>query len=237
MTPPIKPGGAQPGAGNQDRSRADHASTHHSAEELREQATAEAGARAEELRESAAHKAESLADSVEAAARELSHDDIGHMSEYVSDLAEQLRHVSGTLREKSGDELLHDVGRLAREKPAVFLAGAVAIGFGLGRFARSSQRPHRNERDQLPVPADQATTHMERTGASGTTGSSGTPTGTASPYGAAGSASGTTRTTGATTPAGTRTTSAPHHPNDGIAGSTLGTGAAVPGSTTGGTSR
>ena len=216
MTPPIEPGGAQPGAGNPDRSRADRTSTHHPADDLREQATAEAGARAEELRESTAHKAETLADSVEAAARELSHDDIGHMSEYVSELAEQLRSVSGTLREKSGDELLHDVGRLAREKPAVFLAGAVAIGFGLGRFARSSQRPHRSERDQLPVPADEATAHMERAGASGTTN--------------------TTGTAGATTPAGARTASAPQHSNTGIAGSTLGTSATVPGSNTGGTS-
>lgn len=196
MTPPIEPGGAQPGAGIHGHPRADHASTHHHpADDLRQQATAEAGARADEFRESAAHKADTLADSVDAAARELSHDDIGHMSEYVSDLADQLRHVSGTLREKSGDELLRDVGKLAREKPAVFLAGAVAIGFGLGRFARSSQRPHRGERDQLPVPAADATTHVDA--------------------------------------AGRRDTTDPD--STGIAGSTLGTGAATPGTYSGGT--
>jgi len=227
MTPPIETGGVQPGTSNLGRPQADRSSTQRSAEDLRKQATAEAGARADELRESTAHKADTLADSVEAAARELSNDDIGHMSEYVSDLAEQLRNVSGTLRDKSGDELLHDVGRLAREKPAVFLAGAVAIGFGLGRFARSSQRPHRNERDQLPVRADEATAHghdhtsahMQRAGASGTT-----RTATPGVPSAATSAAGTSR---------------PHTgtpPNTGVAGSTLGTGAATPGSTTGGTS-
>ena len=168
MTPPIEPGGTQPGpTPRPGHPRTDHAPPSPPPDDLRRQAAAEAAARTDELRESTAHKADTLANSVDAAARELSRDDIGHMSEYVSDIADQLRHVSGTLREKSGDELLRDVGRLAREKPAVFLAGAVAIGFGLGRFARSSRRPHHDERDQLPVPADEATTQMASAGTPG----------------------------------------------------------------------
>lgn len=158
MTPTPTPGPPYPG----DTHTADQpsAAPRHAARDLGQQAAAEGKAKAEELRTSAAHKTDTVADSIEAAARELSHDDIGHLSEYVSDLAGQLRDVSGSLREKSGDELLRDVGRLAREKPAVFLAGAVAIGFGLGRFARSSQRPHHGERDQLPIPADEATADL-----------------------------------------------------------------------------
>lgn len=157
MTPTTTPRPPDPGGGH----AADPPSAApHTASDLGRQATAEGKAKAEELRADAAHKAETVADSVEAAARELSHGDIGHLSEYVSDIAGQLRDVAGDLREKSGDELLRDVGRLAREKPAVFLAGAVAIGFGLGRFARSSQRPHHGEREQLPIPADEATVDL-----------------------------------------------------------------------------
>lgn len=213
MTPPIEPGVTRPGSAEPGRSRANDSRTHHTADDLREQATAEAGARADALRESTADKADTLADSVDAAARELSQDDIGNMSGYVSDIADQLRNVSGTLREKSGDELLHDVGQLAREKPAVFLAGAVAIGFGLGRFARSSQRPHHGERDQLPVPAADATAHVE-------------PPRTAHTAGAA-------ATSATASAAGIRGGTDPS--NAGIAGSTLGTGAATPGTYPGGT--
>lgn len=175
--------------------------TRQAASDLGQQATAEGKARVEEMRQTAAHKADAVADSIEAAAEELSHDDIGDMSGYVNDLAAQLRNVSGTLREKSGDELLRDVSRLAREKPAVFLAGAVAVGFGLGRFARASQRPHRGE-DQLPVPADQATADLH------------TPSGTA--YS---NASSPVSSPGYT----------PGDNASGIAGSTLGTGASQPG--------
>lgn len=212
MTPPIEPGGSVPGRGTGAASGG--ATTQRPAEDLRNQATAEASARTEELRESTAHKAETIAASIDAAARELSRDDIGHMSEYVSELADQLRHVSGTLREKSGDELLRDVGQLAREKPAVFLAGAVAIGFGLGRFARASQRPHRNERDQLPVPAGEARAHVAPAHVA--------PAHATAPATSAGTAAGT----------GPAATSGQ---NTGVAGTTLGTGAATPGTTTGGT--
>src|SRR5690606_37953766 len=189
MTPPIEPGGSAPGTVSHGHST-DHARPHRSAEEQRKQATA---------------------------ARELSRDDVGHLSGYVAELADQLRKVSGTLREKSGDELLREVGQLARERPAVFLAGAVAVGFGLGRFARASQRPHGAERDQLPVPAGEA-----RIDASAPA----TPTSAA--------------TAGSATPAASATPSAPSTapaggPDTGVAGTTPDTGAATPGTNTGGT--
>lgn len=216
MTPPIEPGGSAPGTVSHGHS-SDHAHSHRSAEELRKQATAEAGARADELRESTARKADSIAASIDAAARELSRDDVGHMSGYVAELADQLRKVSGTLREKSGDELLREVGQLARERPAVFLAGAVAVGFGLGRFARSSQRPHGAERDQLPVPAGEARIDGSAPA---------TPTSVA--------------TAGSATPAASATPSAPSTApagglDTGVAGTTPDTGAATPGTNTGGT--
>jgi hypothetical protein len=42
------------------------------------------------------------------------------------------------LRGKSADELLQQAGKLARDNPTLFLAGSVALGFGLSRFLRAS---------------------------------------------------------------------------------------------------
>jgi len=94
----------------------------------------------EGLRGTAAENLERLAEGAQAAASTLQHDDVGHLSEYVSDMATRMTTFSNTLRTSSGDEILRDVSRMARENPALFVTGSVAIGFGLARFARASQQ-------------------------------------------------------------------------------------------------
>lgn len=94
----------------------------------------------EGLRGTAADNLERLAEGAQAAASTLQRDDIGHLSEYVSDMATRLTSFSSTLRTRSGDEILRDVSRMAQENPALFVTGSVAIGFGLARFARASQK-------------------------------------------------------------------------------------------------
>ena len=94
----------------------------------------------EGLRGTAADNLEKLAEGAQAAASTLQRDDVGHLSEYVSDMAARMTSFSSTLRTKSGDEILRDVSRVARENPALFVTGSVAIGFGLARFARASQK-------------------------------------------------------------------------------------------------
>lgn len=123
-----------------DAARGNNEELKGSARELGEQAKAEGKARIADARRTAADKVETLADSADAAAAQLRRDDIGHLSEYVADLADSMTRFSSNLREKSGDEMLREVSRLAQEKPALFLTGSVAIGFGLARFARSSEQ-------------------------------------------------------------------------------------------------
>ena len=149
----------------------------HSAHELGEQAKAEGKVRVAEARRTAADKVDTLADSTQAAAARLQQDDIGHLSEYVASLADSMTRLSTSLREKSGDEVLRDVGRLARDNPALFVTGGVAIGFGLARFARASEkRRARQDTEDVysahdyPVPVDDtANRSRPSTGASGTT--------------------------------------------------------------------
>lgn len=61
-------------------------------------------------------------------------------AEYVHDLAGSLDAVASALREQSADELVAKAADFARKQPAVFFAGAVATGFALSRFLKSSPR-------------------------------------------------------------------------------------------------
>jgi len=66
----------------------------------------------------------------------------------VSDIAQSMVDLADNLRGKSVDELVGEVNRLARNNPGLFIAGSVALGFGLTRFARpSSNRTHTTARE------------------------------------------------------------------------------------------
>ena len=135
---PVSPGDSTH-SGSEDMDRAGHR-LGEEARHLGEEARAKGREELEGLRGTAADNLEKLAEGAQAAASTLQHDDVGHLSEYVSDMATRMTSFSSTLRTKSGDEILRDVSRMARENPALFVTGSVAIGFGLARFARASQK-------------------------------------------------------------------------------------------------
>lgn len=105
-------------------------------------------------RKGAAGRVEGVAESIDAAAAQLDDEDMARMSGYVHDMATTLGGLAQDLREKSGDEMLRDVERMARNNPALFLGGSVALGFGMSRFARATRSRDR----RMPVPLDQART-------------------------------------------------------------------------------
>jgi hypothetical protein len=92
----------------------------------------------DEYRERAADEIENLARSATSAAEQLQDNDTLGLSHYITDVADGLGSFAGSLRGKSADELLQQVGRLARDNPALFLTGSIALGFGLSRFMRAS---------------------------------------------------------------------------------------------------
>lgn len=102
-----------------------------------EQAKDEGKAQLERYRGTGADELARVAQSVRAAASDLE-TDRPMLSRYVSSLAENMVRLADDMRDKSVDELVRDVNRLARQNPGVFIAGSVALGFGLVRFARSS---------------------------------------------------------------------------------------------------
>jgi hypothetical protein len=186
-TPPQNQPGRGGSPGSPTPGRADSSELKAKAQDLGEQAKTEGKARIDEVRGTAADKLESLADSAQAAASTLQQDDVGHLSQYVSKLADSMTKFSSNLRDKSGDELLREIGQLARSNPALFVTGSIAIGFGLARFARASQP---------------ATTAMTTTGVEGTS--------TYSPQSGLGSAMGGEY--GASGTASTSTSSDPYRP-------------------------
>lgn len=92
----------------------------------------------EQYRDTAVDQIENLAQSAQSAAEQLQNSDTLGLSHYVTDLAQNMTALAGNLRGKSIDELLQQAGKLARDNPALFVTGSVALGFGLSRFLRAS---------------------------------------------------------------------------------------------------
>ncbi|GAB2515258.1 hypothetical protein [Lysobacter humi (ex Lee et al. 2017)] len=106
-----------------------------------EQVKVQGQERIESTRQATATTLEKLAEGVRDAASQLERDGtVGNLSGYIVQMSETMTRVASGLRDKSGDDLLHEVGRIARENPTVFVAGAVALGFGLTRFAKASTK-------------------------------------------------------------------------------------------------
>lgn len=99
----------------------------------REQADAQFG----QYRDSAADQIEALAQGAKRFASELEEKDTLGMSDYLTDMAESMTGLAGNLRGKSAEQLLHDGADLARSNPALFIAGSIALGFGLSRFLKA----------------------------------------------------------------------------------------------------
>lgn len=96
----------------------------------------------EHYRDAAAENVDAMADSARAAADQLDHGGLGgELSDHITDLADGMSRFSAGLRDKSADEMIRDLRETARNHPAMFLAGSVALGFGISRFARASSRP------------------------------------------------------------------------------------------------
>ncbi len=110
----------------------------------------------EQLRERATEQIDSLAEGAHSAASALEGKDALGISSYLGQLADGLGAFADRVRDKSAEDLLHEGARLARDNPALFVAGSVAIGFGLSRFLRASAE-HGSEAQTDHSPSASAT--------------------------------------------------------------------------------
>jgi len=101
--------------------------------DARQQADAQFG----QYRDTAADQIEALAQGAKSFVSEIESKDTLGMSDYLADMAESMSGLAGNLRGKSAEQLLHDAADLARSNPTLFIAGSVALGFGLSRFLKA----------------------------------------------------------------------------------------------------
>ena len=88
-----------------------------------------------------AEGADRVADAVERTAENLEGDGGDAVSGFGRSLAGMMRHLAGGLRERDIEQFARELGATARQNPGVFLAGSVALGFGVARFFKAHP-PH-----------------------------------------------------------------------------------------------
>lgn len=107
---------------------------------------AEAREKAEHGKQRIADEADTLSDAIDAAASKLDDHDREGLARYARELSSHLANAAGQLEGRSVDELANDAKRLARNNPALFMLGSIAVGFGLSRFFKASaERDHHDD--------------------------------------------------------------------------------------------
>lgn len=94
---------------------------------------------ADRIKDRAADSAEDFASALESTADDLENTESGEMiSGYGRSMAELMRRFAGGLREHEIEEFAGQLASFARRNPASFLAGSVALGFGVSRFLKAT---------------------------------------------------------------------------------------------------
>lgn len=108
------------------------------ARDLKQEATSMAREQAEAGQHRVAEEVDALSDAIDAAASNLDDQDRQGLARYARQLSSNLASAAGQLEGRSVDELAQDAKRLARDNPALFMLGSIAVGFGLSRFFKAS---------------------------------------------------------------------------------------------------
>lgn len=132
-----------------------------SAKQASKEAKQQAAQTLDENRGRAADELDKIAHAARAAASELEGQQDEGLSNYVSEMAQSIGTLANSLREKSLDELVQDAKQIARNNPTLFLAGSIAVGLGLSRFAKASG--HRSSEDRVSVRSSDFDTSIEST--------------------------------------------------------------------------
>lgn len=106
-----------------------------------------AQSRIDEGKRTAASVAGDASDALDETAASLSARGQDSLAEAATAMSDRLSQLSGYLEGRSTDELMREARRLARDNPAMFVAGGVALGLALSRFFKASSPGSRGEYD------------------------------------------------------------------------------------------
>jgi hypothetical protein len=91
----------------------------------------------DDVKSRAADRAEEMARAADAAADELEKSGDASISGYGHSLASMMRQLAGGLRDRDIEDFAAELAQFARRHPAAFLAGSVAVGFGVARVLKA----------------------------------------------------------------------------------------------------
>ena len=136
------PGGARPpsttgsgGTGEDLKGRA-----RDSAEDIKHAATAQAEGLFDSQKTAAAEQTHKLSQVLHKMGDEFDQQQQTTFSRWANQLANQTDRVADQLRDQDLSHLLRDAGAYSRREPMLYMGGAVAAGFLVARFLRSSRR-------------------------------------------------------------------------------------------------
>lgn len=93
--------------------------------------------RAEEQKNRAADGLGGIANVIHNASSELRTENEA-VAQYVDMASDQLRRMADQIRQKGVSEMVDDLNRFARRRPALFIGGALLVGIGIARFLKAS---------------------------------------------------------------------------------------------------
>lgn len=127
------------------------------AQDVKREVVEEAREQAQAGQQQLADGADALSDAIDAAASNLDDHDREGLARYARELSSNLASAAGQLEGRSVDQLAGDAKRLARNNPALFMLGSIAVGFGLSRFFKASaERNHQHDDDDYRMGADRS---------------------------------------------------------------------------------
>ncbi len=99
----------------------------------------------EEQRQQVAQKVSGIAEALRNAANSLEQSQNRALAGYVDQAADQVASIYRTVRERHWNEIVADTEDFARRQPTLFVLGAVATGFLVGRFLWAGGRHRRGD--------------------------------------------------------------------------------------------
>jgi hypothetical protein len=99
---------------------------------------------AEERKNQTADYIHSLSVAILSGGQSLENEGYGTSANFVEQVAEQIGGLADQLADREPRELLREVERFARDRPALFLGGALLAGLGISRFLKSTSPASRS---------------------------------------------------------------------------------------------
>jgi hypothetical protein len=115
---------------------------------LAEQVKDQASTLTQQQMTSAAEGLKSVAGAVNTVGERLRENHLGELAQYSDLAAEQIEKAAAWLRTTTPEEIAHDIEDVAKKQPAVFVAGALALGLIGVRFLRSTSQDDSQDADK-----------------------------------------------------------------------------------------